>query len=131
MRPSLHNLSPLQELKISRQPTPLWVLLYLYSKAEHDCYIDYMAGARDLLYYLTANGTVPLDLQEELYPEINDPEFKVPGLLLSYPSDRLSGMISDISNPRVGSNMRVWVMDTAKMSRAIQVTMIKKVLPLL
>jgi len=33
-------------------PFPLWALLTIYSKAERECYIDYMAGFKALVDYL-------------------------------------------------------------------------------
>ena len=66
----------LQALTDSNKATPLWVFLYIYSVAERDSYVDYMEGAKTLHSYLTNKGTLPLDYQTNLYPEIDNPNFK-------------------------------------------------------
>ena len=38
--------------KLSRSPTPLATYMYLYEKAQRQCYIDYMEGAELLAAYL-------------------------------------------------------------------------------
>lgn len=72
----------------SINPSPLSLFLYIYSKASHDCYINYMQGAKDLYSWLTSNGLAPLEIEE------NTPEFKIPHLLTSYPINELVKILS-------------------------------------
>ena len=62
-----------------KTPTPLWVYLEIVNKANTECYINYMQGARDLFNWLA-----PIDFQLALYPEALDPAVKTPELLGSY-----------------------------------------------
>lgn len=42
----------LATLSGAQKATPLWVFLYMYSQAQHVCYVDYMEGAKELYNYL-------------------------------------------------------------------------------
>ena len=46
------RLEALGNLKASLAPTPLWVYLYLYTKADRECYLNYMEGAKALARWL-------------------------------------------------------------------------------
>ena len=80
------NKSPVSECK---QATPLATYLLLYSLANKECYIDYMEGARLLKSWL-GEIAIPVDT----YPEILNPNFKVPSLLSGYESQELATIIS-------------------------------------
>lgn len=84
------NPSPRSE---STTPSTLATYLLLYSKADRECYIEYMRGAKDLLAWLTNNGSVPLDLQLDKYPRMEDPNFQVPSLLGGYESGELARIL--------------------------------------
>ena len=93
-----------------KQPAPLSLFLAIYTKSEHECYIDYMEGARCLHSWLTSNGTIPLDLGPDL-----DPEFKVPRLLSSYEAQELTHIIV----PKLAYNLDLG----ARVHRAIYFTL--------
>ena len=86
-------LSALDRIKANRlavnTPSPLSLFLSIYSKAEHECYINYMEGAKILAAWL-GNITLPVDT----YPEILNPNFSVPSLLYGYESQQLAAIIS-------------------------------------
>ncbi len=116
------SLSKLQALKLSKTPSPLWLFLTIYSKAQHECYINYNEGAKVLYSWLTSDGTIPLDYQIDKYPEIANTSFKVPALLQGYESSELSKILaSDV----VDFSERLVAM--ARADRAIYITMNKKV----
>lgn len=52
-----------------------------------------MEGAKALLNYLAPAGQ-PLDLEIDKYPEIANPNFRVPNLLKGYESHELAKLIS-------------------------------------
>jgi len=126
------QVNPIADLKLSITPTPLWVYLYFYTKSTHECYINYMDGAKCLYNYFTTNGRFPLDFQEELYPEIGDTSFQVPTLLSGYSSSQLSGIITG-SRPAAltEGSVREWLAAMRRTDRAIYITMLRKVLPCL
>lgn len=110
-------------LRTNNTPIPLWVFLYIYSKAERECYTNYMAGAKILLAWLTDDGKIPLDFQEKKYPEIGNKNFKVPSLLRGYESLELSKILT-AHIPDF--NIRLKAM--SKADRAIYFAMTKRVL---
>lgn len=61
----------------SINPSPLSLYLAIYNKANRECYIDYMQGAKDLYNWLTSNGAVPLEIEEPS-------EFEIPKLSSNY-----------------------------------------------
>lgn len=65
----------------SKEPTPLWIFLYLYEKAPNDCYVGYMGGAKALAKFL-APIAIPQDL-----------EFRAPNLLYSYETQELAKVL--------------------------------------
>lgn len=71
----------MQELKSSAKPFTLTTFLQLYTKANHECYINYMEGAIALHSWLTSEGTIPLDFQVAKYPRIEDIFFTPPRLI--------------------------------------------------
>jgi len=79
------NQSPRSEATNS---SPLSLFLAIYNKAEHDCYIDYMEGAKALHSWLTLQGTVPLELG------VIDLYLKVPKLLTSYSLQELTKILA-------------------------------------
>jgi len=92
---SLSTLSErLAALREDKTATPLWVFLYIYTKASRECYISYNHGARVLYSYLTDKGAIPLDYQTGRYPEIDNTEFKVPELMRGYASSELSKILT-------------------------------------
>jgi hypothetical protein len=59
MQSSIDIKAQLKELALREQAKdknlpafPLWALLTIYCKAEHECYIDYMAGFKALVSWL-------------------------------------------------------------------------------
>lgn len=75
-----------------KTPTKLSTILHIYSKASHECYIDYMTGLKALLYYLAPEGQ-PLDLELDAYPEAANPNFRVPRLLTGYDASEVAHAI--------------------------------------
>ncbi len=101
----------------SRQQSTLATFLLLYSRADSECYIDYMQGAKDLLAWLTSNGSIPLLIPVEKYPEIENPKFIVPRLLGGYETGELAKIIAGNKDS-----------DIARMRRAIYFVMTKEVI---
>lgn len=64
---------------LAATPTPLWVFVEIYSKANRECYLNYMSGAKILEEWLTTPDT-PLVLSEELA----DNSKRFPTFLCSY-----------------------------------------------
>ena len=91
-RSKLAAANPISEL--ASVPTPLHVLLSIYSKAEIECYKNYMEGAKTLYKYLS-----PIDYQWDKYPQALAPGFRVPGALASSPIQELSKIIVPKSTP--------------------------------
>jgi len=60
-----------------RNPTPLWLFLYLYILGQPEAYISYMAGARALRDYLSPINTSVSELGAAYIKE-------VPPMLLTY-----------------------------------------------
>ncbi len=60
-------------------PTSLATFLYIYTHASHECYIDYMAGARVLASYLA-----PIDLCMDTHLDMDRVSLIIPDLLVSY-----------------------------------------------
>lgn len=79
-----------------KTPTKLSTLLLIYCKADRECYIDYMAGLKALLYYLAPEGQ-PLDLELDKYPEAANPNFRVPSLLTGYAASEVAHAICKTS----------------------------------
>lgn len=96
----------------NKTPTPLWVYLYIYTRASGICYMNYMEGAKLLYKYLS-----PIELPIDKFAAIEDEHCPVPTLLSGYDSWELAKII-DPKNPR-------------RASRAIMISMYKEVLPLL
>jgi len=83
----------LAELKAAKSPSPLSLFLHIYSKAQRECYLNYDEGTNCLYNYLTNNGTIPLSLPTDKYPEILNPNFKVPSLLRGYENGQVAKII--------------------------------------
>ena len=64
----------------SLKPIPLSTYLYIYNHAQHEAYIDYMAGAKALVEYLT-----PIAI-----PKIN---IEIPDILVSYDLQQLAKVL--------------------------------------
>ncbi len=43
----------MEQLRLSQTPTPLWVVLYIYTTATRECYMNYMEGLIELVSYLS------------------------------------------------------------------------------
>lgn len=68
--------------------------LVIYNKAQQACFMYYMAGAKELHYYLTCGRNTPLDLELDKYPQIEDNNFQVNRLLSGYDSYQLAVILS-------------------------------------
>lgn len=82
------NTSPVDAESIG-VPTPLSTFLLLYSKSQHDCYIEYMEGARALYAFLS-----PVEYPEE-YLRAIDENYTVPSLLKGYESSQLATIVAN------------------------------------
>ena len=103
-------------------PSPLYLFLMIYTKADRECRINYDEGTKIL-----ADWLAPLDYQEDLYPEIADRDFPLPMLLCGYESSEVANIICNFTDSK-----DPWIVRLAfrvKAKRAVLVTMIKKVLP--
>lgn len=110
------NPCPYSEVRVT---SPLSLFLVIYSKASHECYIDYMHGAKALLAWLTV-GDMDLDYQEDKYPQINDTSFKVPVLLRGYASNELATFLEPYEKY---TSSEEYFAAQARASRAIYLTM--------
>ena len=104
-------------------PTSLATFLLIYSRAEHECYVDYMQGAKDLAEWLA-----PIE-----YPDFAfiDDRYKVPSLLKGYSSIQIAEIISK-STLVEGDNSKVIEEKLAKRARAeraVLASMFRQVLP--
>jgi len=88
----LKEISNQSPRSVTRDASPLSLFLAIYSKASHDCYIDYMQGAKDLHAWLTLQGTVPLDCISAL------PEFELPRHLITYELNELTKIVAPRNN---------------------------------
>ena len=80
---SLSALAAFRErLEVEKIATPLWVFLYLYEKANRECYIDRMEGARSLASYLS-----PIEIPT--FPDT----CKVPDILGNYETQELEKIL--------------------------------------
>jgi len=75
----------LATLREKEAPTPLWVFLYIYHKAQYNCYIEGMAGARDLAKYL-APITIPAEYDT----------LATPHLLVNYETQELAKVLAPV-----------------------------------
>ena len=92
-----HNKS-LFDSSIPAKPFTLSFYLYLYNRARHDCYTNYMEGAKKLFLFLTSDETVPLNLEISKYPEIENPCYPLHTLVLSYELNQLAIILSGKKN---------------------------------
>jgi len=75
------RLEALGNLKASLAPTPLWVYLYIYTKADRECYLNYMEGAKALARWL-GKIEVPADTSD----------IEIPSLLCNYETQELEAI---------------------------------------
>jgi len=61
----------MERFRQSRLPTSLATFLYIYNYASHDCYINFMEGAKALAKYLAPIKVVGIDIT-------------IPDILMSY-----------------------------------------------
>lgn len=110
----------LEALKLSRTSFPLSLYLTIYTKANHECYINYMEGAKALKVWLGK-----IELPAERYPEILNTNFKVPSLLTGgYEGNEL--IIALLGKLNDGS--AEWSKEFRTMERAIYFVMSKEVI---
>ena len=89
--------TPLESLKLKLAdravPTPLWVPLYIYSKATKECYIEYMEGFKLLIDWL---GEIE-------YPELSslDKKFSIPSIFRTYDLQEIAKILSKRSRIKV------------------------------
>ncbi|PHQ81753.1 MAG: hypothetical protein COB66_01390 [Coxiella sp. (in: Bacteria)] len=110
------NTSPLSTEDHSRHPTPLATFLLIYTKAEKECYIDYMEGARRLVKFLS-----PISIP--CYPE----SYRVPALLSGYSTYEVAKILLP-GNPAV-EGIQSYLTRLEVVERAICFCMIEEVLP--
>ncbi len=106
---------------MSSTSTPLWLFLYVYSKAQHLCYIDNMAGAKALYKYLS-----PIKLPENFSKNI------LPELLYSYELQQIEQLLVPAPDRLYIENIAgvdKWVADRARARKQLEYSMIREVLP--
>lgn len=103
-------------LSKDRTPTPLATFLLIYTKANDECYVDYMEGAKRLIKYLA-----PIEI-DDYYSDA-----KIPGLLSGYESYELAKLLTPMVS---GENIEEYLPRLNRTSRAIMLTMLD-LLPLL
>lgn len=74
----------------SNKSIPLWVFLYMYEKAEHECYIEYMRGAKALYRWLASEDGIA-------FPIVSVENIKIPSSLQGYSSQELAKIILENS----------------------------------
>ncbi len=105
------------EMRAAAVPTPLATYLHILARADTECYIDYLAGARALAAYLA-----PLELPVSTYPEITDNSYNYTALLGGYYIQELARMLAD-SGYIPGCN------DRNIITRAILIVTLSEVVP--
>lgn len=104
--------SRLAALKHSVTPTPLRTFLALVNKADKECYVDYMAGAKALYTFLA-----PIDI-----PDYNSQLYVVPPVLQGYYLWELAKILS----PRdIGEDQESWLARLARAEKAILIESLK------
>ena len=106
------------DIKVS---SSLSLFLCIYNKAHYECVCDNLKGARALLNWLTWCGSVPLDLELEKYPLIEQKGWEVPVLCSGYESKALAAMLSVPFNDLGGadSNSAYVLAQREKITKAI------------
>ena len=94
--------SKLEALKLAKIPVPLSTFLLIYCRARHECYIDYMEGAKALHDYLTAGGLIPLAI--DLPPR--DSNYRLPPLYGNYEIQGLAKIIT--GTPDLYASFNTW-----------------------
>lgn len=68
-----------------KTPFPLWALLVIYEKANHECYINYMEGFKALVHWLSPIA----------YPNHRDSDYyAASNILRSYESKEISRILN-------------------------------------
>lgn len=101
-----------------KTPTPLWVFLYIYTQASHECYINYMEGAEKLHKYLA-----PIAMPTHTAVDEN---YAVPDILRTYEMTKLAELL--IPKEKMSD---VYLAKLLKAERAILYSMYKEVIPLM
>jgi hypothetical protein len=112
-----HDPSPRSEI---RTPTPLATFLLIYSRATHDCYINYNEGAKALHEWLS-----PISYPVEKHPDIDNPAFKVPYLLRGYASAELCRVLA--GERSAYDSFDLYMAAVARTERAVYLTMAHEV----
>lgn len=110
-----------ERLALLKEPTirtPLYVFLHIYYKAQHECYIDYMHGAK-LLYQWLSTPEVPIDYQEALYLQISNSNYFLSCIADKYTVNKLAEILAR------GTSGAAFT----KAHRAILITLSKKNIP--
>ena len=113
------DIDPCPRSELATTSSPLSLYLAIYSKANHECYINYMEGAKLLLNWLAPAGT-PLDYQVELYPAIEDTSYKVPRLMRGYETGEICSLLEPYEKY---NNTELYFAAQAKVGRAIYLTL--------
>ena len=90
---------------MSNKKIPLWVFLHIYNKAQHECYIEYMRGAKELYKWLAFTDTENPGIDFPSIPE----DLRVPSALQGYESQALAQVIIQYSFPSMSKgNMETY-----------------------
>jgi len=69
---------------VAYSPTPVWLPLYLYCKAERECYINHMEGFKALVSWLIKDSFICYDLEKPGEP------VEIPPLFYGYTFQEVS-----------------------------------------
>ena len=92
----MQNLKKVHDTQVTSEdktPTPLWVLLYIYTYATNECYPQYYEGARELIKYLS-----PIYI-----PPISHSKIKLPRAVVGYEITELATILA--SSPAIENSV--------------------------
>lgn len=101
-------------------PSSLYTFLLLYSKANQECYTDYMKGATILYSWLTDDGKIPLTAPPD------NPNLIISRLLSGYESSELSMLIA--GKKEENEFKQSWLAKVARIERAVYSVMINEII---
>ena len=85
------------------KPIPFHVFLEIYNKANHECYIEYMRGAKALYKWLAFTDNAGI----EFSPVSFDSKNKIPSALQGYESQELAKIVLENSFPQERHNIEL------------------------
>ena len=89
------------------KPIPFHVFLEIYNKANHECYIEYMRGAKALYKWLAFTDHAGIEFPPVSFDSKNKHRIKVPSALQGYESQELAKIVLENSFPQDRHNIEL------------------------